>query len=228
MVDAVVHPPVNHKAKQAAIWAGRGVFKAVALVGAFVLIIGLWLWDASVLTKAADGNLRLIREITRLLPPDWASKSESALRIFGADRALLLLEGVALAKLLMLAIAYPFRRRQLPVMTNPGRVVQQCIIQHARLHRVIDIAGAARAGTRRCDRQCQRRAGQSWPTLNATISLCLWIPGCHHLSIIIGSGRCSAGQALRKHRRAGDARQHSEGASGVAHLVPTLPARGRR
>ena len=103
---------MNHTAKQAAIWAGRGAFKALALGGAFVLIIGLWLWDASLLTKAADGNLRLIREITRLLPPDWASKSESALRIFGADRALLLIEGVALAKLLMLAVAYPFRRRR--------------------------------------------------------------------------------------------------------------------
>ena len=54
----------------------------------------------------------MIREITRLLPLDWASKSESALRIFGADRALLLIEGVALAKLLMLAVAYPFRRRR--------------------------------------------------------------------------------------------------------------------
>ena len=103
---------MNHKAKQAAIWAGRGAFKAVALIGALVLIIGLWLWDASLLTRAADGNLRLIREITRLLPPDWASKSESALRIFGADRALLLIEGIALAKLLMLAVAYPFRRRR--------------------------------------------------------------------------------------------------------------------
>src|ERR1044071_752888 len=111
MVDAVVHPPVNHTAKQAAIWAGRGVFKAVALIGAFVLIIGLWLWDASLLTRVADGNLRVIKEITRLLPSDWASKSESALRIFGADRALLLIEGVALAKLFMLALAYPSRRR---------------------------------------------------------------------------------------------------------------------
>jgi hypothetical protein len=46
---------VNHKAKQAAIWAGRGVFKALALVGAFVLIIGLWLWNASVLTKDPMG-----------------------------------------------------------------------------------------------------------------------------------------------------------------------------
>ena len=103
---------MNHTAKQAAIWAGRGVFKALALFGAFILIIGLWLWDASLLTKAADGNLRLIREITRLLPLDWASKSESALRIFGADRALLLIEGIALAKLLMLAVAHPFRRRR--------------------------------------------------------------------------------------------------------------------
>ena len=102
---------MNHRVKQAAIWAGRGVFKAAALVGAFALIVGLWLWDASLLTRAADWNLRLIRETTRLLPPGWASKSESALRIFGADRALLLVEGVALAKIFMLAVAYPFRRR---------------------------------------------------------------------------------------------------------------------
>ena len=53
----------------------------------------------------------LIKEITRLLPRDWSSKVESALRIFGADRALLLVEAVAVAKLLMLGVAYPFRRR---------------------------------------------------------------------------------------------------------------------
>lgn len=94
-----------------ATWAGRGAFKAAALVGAFALIVGAWLWDASVLTAAADENLRLIKEVTRLLPADWASKVESALRIFGADRALLLVEGVAVAKLFMLAVAYPFRRR---------------------------------------------------------------------------------------------------------------------
>ena len=38
------------------------------------------------------------------------SKAESAFRIFGADRALLLVEGIAIAKLIMLAVAYPFRR----------------------------------------------------------------------------------------------------------------------
>src|SRR5205085_9868459 len=37
--------------------SGRGVFKAAALLGAFVLIIGVWFWDASVLTVAADENL---------------------------------------------------------------------------------------------------------------------------------------------------------------------------
>jgi hypothetical protein len=36
-----------------------------------------------------------------------ASKTESALRIFGADRALLLVEGVAVGKLIMLSIAQP-------------------------------------------------------------------------------------------------------------------------
>jgi hypothetical protein len=34
------------------------------------------------------------------------------MRIFGADRALLLIEGVAIAKVVMLGIAYPFRRRR--------------------------------------------------------------------------------------------------------------------
>ena len=88
---------------------GRGVFKAAALVGAFVLIIGVWFWDASLLTVAADENLWLLKAVTGLLPFDWASKVESALRIFGADRALLLIEGVAVAKLILLSLAYPFR-----------------------------------------------------------------------------------------------------------------------
>ena len=50
---------------------------------------------------------RIIKTLTQLLPPDWADKAESTLRIFGADRALLLVEGIAIAKLIMLAIAYP-------------------------------------------------------------------------------------------------------------------------
>jgi hypothetical protein len=55
-------------------------------------------------------RLRIIKTLTHLLPSDWASKAESALRIFGLDRALLLVEGIAIAKLAMLAVAYPFRR----------------------------------------------------------------------------------------------------------------------
>jgi hypothetical protein len=102
---------VKGKALLIARWIGRGTFKAAALIGAFLLIVAAWLWDASLLTTAADENLRLIKAITRLLPLDWPSKVESALRIFGADRALLLIEGVALAKLIMLAVALPFRRR---------------------------------------------------------------------------------------------------------------------
>jgi len=103
---------VKGKALLIARWIGRGTFKAAALVGAFLLIVAAWLWDASLLTTAADENLRLIKAITRLLPIDWPSKVESALRMFGADRALLLIEGVTLAKLIMLAVALPFRRRQ--------------------------------------------------------------------------------------------------------------------
>jgi hypothetical protein len=103
---------VKGKALFIARWIGRGTFKAAALVGAFLLIVAAWLWDASLLTTAADENLRLIKAITRLLPLDWSSKVESALRMFGADRALLLIESVTLAKLIMLAVALPFRRRR--------------------------------------------------------------------------------------------------------------------
>jgi len=103
---------VRRQAAFVARWAGRGLFKATALVAAFVLIVAAWLWDASLLTAAADENLRLIKAVTQQLPPDWASKTESAMRIFGADRALLLSEGVAVAKLVMLALAYPFRRQR--------------------------------------------------------------------------------------------------------------------
>ena len=103
-------PDVKRQAIFLARWAGCGAFKATALVLAFVIIVALWLWNASLLTTAADQNLRIIKTLTQLLPPDWASKAESALRIFGADRALLLVEGIAIAKLIMLAIAYPFRR----------------------------------------------------------------------------------------------------------------------
>ena len=92
--------------------AGRGAFKAAALVGAFAIIVAAWWWDASLLTAAADANLQLIKIVTSKLPFDWGSKVESALRIFGADRALLLIEGIAVAKVVMLGCAYPFRRRR--------------------------------------------------------------------------------------------------------------------
>ena len=42
------------------------------------------------------------------MPFDGGSKVESALRIFGADRALLLIEGVAVAKVVMLGVLTPF------------------------------------------------------------------------------------------------------------------------
>ena len=101
---------MNSKAMLVGSLIGRGIFKALALTCAFVLIIVVWFWDASLLTMAADENLRVIKIVTGVLPADWASKIESALRILGADRALLLIEGIAVAKLILLALAHPFRR----------------------------------------------------------------------------------------------------------------------
>ena len=58
-----------------------GMFKGVALLASFVLIVALWVWDASLLTYTADANLQLLKVVTNLLPADSASKVESALCI---------------------------------------------------------------------------------------------------------------------------------------------------
>jgi hypothetical protein len=100
---------VNRRTLFLATWVGRGIFKGAALICALILIAALWWWDAALLTRAADENLNLIKSVTALLPADWASKTESALRLFGADRALLLTEAIVLTKLALLAVAYPFR-----------------------------------------------------------------------------------------------------------------------
>ncbi|MGD9617863.1 MAG: hypothetical protein AB7H90_22090 [Alphaproteobacteria bacterium] len=89
-------------------WAGLGIFKGAALVAAFALIVAVWFWDAALLTETADYNLWMIKTATGLLPGDWPSRVESALRMFGADRALLLTEAVLLAKMVMVAAGYPF------------------------------------------------------------------------------------------------------------------------
>jgi hypothetical protein len=99
---------VRRHTRRAAIWAGRGIFKGTALIAAFALIVIVWFWDAALLTETADYNLWMIKTVTGMLPGDWPSKVESALRMFGADRALLLTEAVLLAKLVMVATGYPF------------------------------------------------------------------------------------------------------------------------
>src|SRR4051812_29895118 len=103
-------------------------------MAAFALIVAVWFWDAALLTETADRNLWMIRTATGLLPGDWPSRVESALRMFGADRALLLTEAVLLAKLVMVAAGYPFvlagrgisarlRRRRLPPAAPEGQVL---------------------------------------------------------------------------------------------------------
>ena len=99
---------VRRRTRRAAIWAGRGLFKGTALIAAFALIVAVWLWDAALLTETADYNLWMIKTVTGMLPDDWPSRVESALRMFGADRALLLTEAVLLAKMVMVAAGYPF------------------------------------------------------------------------------------------------------------------------
>src|SRR4029078_9979984 len=88
----------------------RGAAKIAALLGGFGLITMLWYWDASLLTVAAEENLRVLNVVIKLLSLDWASKVENALRTFGADGAFVVIQAVAGRKRKMFSIALPFRR----------------------------------------------------------------------------------------------------------------------
>ena len=91
---------------------GRGAFKGAALIGAFAIIVAIWWWNAFLLTAAADQNLQLIKIITGALPFDWGRKVEMRCAFSVPIAPFLLVEAIAIAKILMLAIVYPFRRRR--------------------------------------------------------------------------------------------------------------------
>ena len=61
---ACCSPEVSRHAILVARAAGRCAFNGAALVGPFIIIVGAWWWDASLLTAAADENLRLIKAVT--------------------------------------------------------------------------------------------------------------------------------------------------------------------
>ena len=89
-----------------------GLFKGSAFLGAITLIAVVWIYDATILVTGEDWNLKIIKTCAALLPHDYGSKMESALRLFGAGKAFLFTEAVVLVKLVMLAIGYPFRRNR--------------------------------------------------------------------------------------------------------------------
>jgi len=65
-----------------ATWAARGLFKGAALVVHLFSLSPFGYGTPRWLTTAADENLRLVKLVAGLLPLDWASKVESALRMF--------------------------------------------------------------------------------------------------------------------------------------------------
>lgn len=84
------------------------LFKSTAFLGAVALVATVWVYDASILVAGSDWNLAAIKLVAAQLPEGYGSKGEAALRLFGADRAFLLMEVMAAVKLLMLGIGYLF------------------------------------------------------------------------------------------------------------------------
>jgi hypothetical protein len=89
--------------------AGKLLFKSFAFVLAVVAIAAIWTYDASILVSGEDINLALIKFVAAHLPTGYGSKTEAALRLFGADKAFLFTEVVGIIKLFFWAIGYRVR-----------------------------------------------------------------------------------------------------------------------
>jgi hypothetical protein len=91
----------------------RGFFKGTAFLLAIAAIAAIWTYDASIIVSGEDMNLALIKLVAAHLPEGYGSKTEAALRLFGADKAFLFTETVGVIKLLMLGIGGQFRSHRL-------------------------------------------------------------------------------------------------------------------
>ena len=89
---------------------GVGLFKTVAFLAGLAVIVVLWVYNPDTLVDAADANLRAIKFVASLLPQGYGSRTEAALRLFGADRAFIFVEVVSIIKLILLGIGRCFRR----------------------------------------------------------------------------------------------------------------------
>lgn len=97
---------------------GRGLIQVLAFVSALTLVVMVWTYDASLLVTGSDWNLAAIKYVSKFLPQGYGSKFESALRLFGADKAFMLMEVVLLCKLVLLGVTGLFR------LTNPFTYVR--------------------------------------------------------------------------------------------------------
>ena len=88
---------------------GAGLFKSTAFVLALVAIAAIWTYDASYLVAGEDLNLQAIKTVASWLPKGYGSKTEAALRLFGADKAFIFTEVVVAVKLVLLAVGRLFR-----------------------------------------------------------------------------------------------------------------------
>ena len=93
--------------------ARAGLFKSAAFVLALAAIAVMWMWNASILVTGEDLNLRLLKWTAAWLPSDYGSKTEAALRLFGADKVFIFTEVVVAVKLVLLGVGrfiHPFRK----------------------------------------------------------------------------------------------------------------------
>ena len=88
---------------------GAGLFKSSAFIIALAAIAAVWTYDASILVAGEDFNLRLIKTVAAWLPAGYGSKTEAALRLFGADKAFIFTEVVGATKLVLVGVGRLFR-----------------------------------------------------------------------------------------------------------------------
>lgn len=89
---------------------GTGLFKFVALSLSIALLAWIWWKYPDQMVSIEKGNLSAISFAADHMPQGIGNRFEAFVRGFGFEKTLLVLEAVAVVKLLMLALGRTFRR----------------------------------------------------------------------------------------------------------------------
>lgn len=112
------------------------LFSSTAFLLAMGALLGMFLYDASLITRLFDENQRLIRWVATQAPTEYAAlakKVEAGLRFANFERMLLMVELTAAAKLLLLTVGWVIARIRNAVFPQPAEVPSDKVVHLKRV-----------------------------------------------------------------------------------------------